>query len=135
MQRKTRQRTAIVDALKNNQNFISAQDLYERLEAAGEAVGLATVYRNLQDLAASHDVDVVRLEDSDVQLFRYCGNDQHHHHLVCRSCGTTEEISAADVEKWANEVAGRHGFSDVSHSLELYGLCAACQAKTQDSAS
>ncbi|MDD7465005.1 MAG: Fur family transcriptional regulator [Actinomycetaceae bacterium] len=134
MQRKTRQRTAIVRALKSRQNFISAQDLYERLEAAGETVGLATVYRNLQDLAASHDVDVVRLEDSDVQLFRYCGNDQHHHHLVCRSCGTTEEISAKDVEDWAREVAGRHGFSDVSHSLELYGLCSACQEKAQKQA-
>ncbi|MCI5825467.1 MAG: transcriptional repressor [Arcanobacterium sp.] len=131
MQRKTRQRTAIVEALKSWQNFISAQDLYERLEAAGETVGLATVYRNLQDLAASHDVDVVRLEDSDVQLFRYCGNDQHHHHLVCRSCGTTQEISAADVETWAHAVADRYGFADVSHSLELYGRCAACQAKAE----
>ena len=126
MQRMTRQRTAIMNALKENQSFVSAQDLHERLIKAGTRIGLATVYRNLQSLASSDDVDVVRIEDSDIQLFRYCGSDQHHHHLICRSCGTTQDIEVESIETWAQSIADKYGFSDVHHSLELYGLCSSC---------
>lgn len=127
MQRKTRQRTAIAAALKEGKNFISAQDLHQQLSQAGINVGLATVYRNLQDLAATDTVDMVREENSDVQLFRYCAEDQHHHHLVCRSCGKTQDIQASDLESWADSVAHKYGFANVTHSLELYGLCRECQ--------
>ena len=129
MQRVTRQRTAIVEALKADQSFVSAQDLYDRLALKGEKIGLATVYRNLQDLATTREVDVVRPEGTDVQLFRYCGDDAHHHHLVCRNCGTTVEIQPTELEDWAQQIAHRHGFSHVSHSLELYGLCSKCSAE------
>lgn len=128
MQRMTRQRTAIMEALREDQSFVSAQDLHERLTKNGTRIGLATVYRNLQALAASDDVDVVRVEDSDIQLFRYCSSEQHHHHLICRSCGTTQDIEAESVETWAQSIASMYGFTDVRHSLELYGLCSACSA-------
>lgn len=126
MQRMTKQRSAIFDLLHKEAGFLSAQEVYEKLRAQGSDVGLATIYRNLQTLADNKQVDVLRAEDSDIQLFRYCREDTHHHHLVCRACGKTVDITWKDFESWARQIAQENNFSSVSHSLELYGICADC---------
>jgi Fur family ferric uptake transcriptional regulator len=105
--------------------FHSAQDVYARLRAAGARVGLSTVYRAVQSLADDGELDSIRT-DSGEALYRRCSS-QHHHHLVCRSCGRTVEVAGPAVERWADEVAGEHGFADVSHTLEIFGTCAACR--------
>jgi Fur family ferric uptake transcriptional regulator len=46
--------------------------------------------------------------------------------MVCRSCGSAVEVSGREVEAWAAEVAVAHGFSNVDHTIELFGTCAAC---------
>ena len=50
----------------------------------------------------------------------------NHHHLVCRRCGRTIEVDSPTVESWAEEVAKRHGFHDINHTLEIYGNCPDC---------
>ena len=124
--RATRQRTAVAAALGTGHTFRSAQDLYEHLRAAGERVGLTTVYRTLQAMAAAGELDVLRTADGEA-LYRRCRSDDHHHHLVCRSCGTTVELAADEVESWTATVARRHGFTDVTHTVEVFGTCAACR--------
>ena len=62
-------------------------------------------------------------------LYRSCASEHHHHHLVCRTCGFTEEIEQSQIESWVSALAADHGFSDVEHSLELFGLCASCREK------
>ena len=62
-------------------------------------------------------------------MFRYCKTDEHHHHLVCKNCGTTREIAQHDIESWVNSIAGLHSFFDVEHHMELFGLCADCHAE------
>ena len=91
-------------------------------------MGLATVYRSLQGLAEDGRVDTLRSTEGEV-LYRSCASDHHHHHLVCRECGFTEEIEQSQIESWVSAVAADHGFSDVEHSLELFGLCASCREK------
>jgi Fur family transcriptional regulator, ferric uptake regulator len=61
-------------------------------------------------------------------LYRLCGAARHHHHLVCRVCGRTEEIEGREVERWTAKVAAEHGFSDVAHVVELLGVCAGCRS-------
>ena len=56
---------------------------------------------------------------------RLCGLS-HHHHLVCRGCGKTVEVAGPAVESWADKVAAEHGFTDVGHTLEIFGSCAEC---------
>jgi Fur family ferric uptake transcriptional regulator len=58
-------------------------------------------------------------------VYRRC-SEHHHHHLVCRSCGATIEVGDHEVEEWATEVAAKHGFSDVSHTIEIFGTCSDC---------
>lgn len=126
--RMTRQRAAVSDLLERTDDFRSAQQLHESLRDAGDSVGLATVYRTLQALAEAGEVDVLRTDDGEA-LYRRCESVKHHHHLVCRECGTTVEISGDGVETWAEEMAARHGFTAIEHTLDLFGLCAQCSAR------
>jgi len=127
-QRTTRQRVAVAGLLADSGEFRSAQDLHAALRASGASVGLATVYRNLGLMAELGEVDTLVREDGET-LYRRC-SDMHHHHLVCRQCGRTVEIAGPAVERWANAMAAEHGFSEVSHQLELFGLCGVCAAPT-----
>jgi Fur family transcriptional regulator, ferric uptake regulator len=123
--RATRQRAAVSAMLDRLDDFRSAQEIHERLRAGGEGIGLTTVYRTLQGLVDAGEVDVLRT-DSGESVYRRCATAEHHHHLVCRRCGTAVEIEAAVVESWAQTVADAHGFSDLSHTVEIFGLCREC---------
>lgn len=127
MERMTRQRQAVLEEMERVPDFRSAQQIFEDLQARGQRIGLATVYRTLQTLAESHAVDVLRSANGE-GLFRRCADRGHHHHLVCRVCGHTEEISLSSVESWVARVALEHGFTEVEHSMELFGVCGACTA-------
>ncbi|WP_238419912.1 Fur family transcriptional regulator [Gordonia sp. 'Campus'] len=123
--RSTRQRAAIADALAGTDDFCSAQELHEILKARGESIGLTTVYRNLQALSQSGQIDVL-WDGSGETRYRHCSSG-HHHHLVCRDCGTTVEVQAEPVERWAAKIAAQHGFTDINHTVEVFGRCADCR--------
>lgn len=127
--RPTRQRRAVLGVLTALPDFRSAQEIHALLRRRGENVGLSTVYRTLQTLADLEEVDVLRTEGGEA-LYRQC-SDRHHHHLVCRECGATVEIAGPTVERWATSVAGEHGFTDVSHTVEIFGLCRDCGGRQE----
>ena len=122
--RSTKQRAAVAGLLNDLDEFRSAQDLHEELRKRGEGIGLTTVYRTLQSLADAGEVDVLRTDTGEA-IYRRC-SQHHHHHLVCRVCGRTVEVEGPAVEKWADRVAEENGFSEVSHTVEIFGTCAAC---------
>lgn len=126
-ERSTRQFQAVRDELARSPDFRSAQDIHAAMRAAGASVGLATVYRALQTLVEAGTADVLRAAAGQA-VYRECGST-HHHHLVCRSCGKTIEVQGPAVETWAAEMAAQHGFADVSHTLELVGICSDCQPR------
>jgi Fur family ferric uptake transcriptional regulator len=124
--RPTRQRTAVAEVLARTEGFTSAQALHDALRHEGASVGLTTVYRHLQALADAGEVDVLRTDDGEA-VYRRCAGVDHHHHLVCRTCGATVEVTGPAVETWADAVAAEHGYTDVSHTLEVFGTCATCR--------
>ena len=126
-ERSTRQRAAIASLLDTLDDFRSAQELHDELRRRGENIGLTTVYRTLQSMSAAGMLDTLRT-DTGESVYRRCSDD-HHHHLVCRTCGSTVEIQGGDVEAWATAVAREHGFSDVSHTIEIFGVCGDCADK------
>ncbi len=127
MKRNTWQRQAVRDALGERTGFVSAQELHAALRESGSPIGLATVYRALADLAVEGDADSLQSDDGE-SLYRACASSGHHHHLICRSCGQTEEIEADDVEEWAAATAARHGYTEARHIIDVFGLCPACSA-------
>jgi Fur family ferric uptake transcriptional regulator len=122
--RSTKQRAAVAAILTTISDFRSAQEIYGLLQDTGESIGLSTVYRTLQGMQSSGEVDVVLRADGE-SMYRRC-TDGHHHHLVCRACGHTEEVEGHAVEDWADSVASKFGFTDVDHTLEIMGLCKVC---------
>jgi Fur family ferric uptake transcriptional regulator len=123
-QRRTRQRVAVDEILHDLTEFRTAQQIHDELRHKGQGIGLTTVYRNLQLMADAGELDVIRTADGEAAYRRCSGG--HHHHLVCRSCGRTVEVSGPAVETWAAAVAERNGFRDVSHELEIFGTCSEC---------
>jgi Fur family ferric uptake transcriptional regulator len=121
----TRQRRALEEALADAPGFLSAQELYLALRNRGSRVGLTTVYQQLKAMADQGEVDVLRIEDGQA-LYRRCGTSAHHHHIVCRRCGKTVEVSSRQVERWAQRAAEEAGFSDVEHTVEVFGTCGDC---------
>jgi Fur family transcriptional regulator, ferric uptake regulator len=122
--RATRQRLTVLESLRGRPGAVTAQELHMQLRQAGEPVGLTTVYRTLTALAEAGFLDVFDRDGE--QAFRLCG-DAHHHHLVCETCNTVEEIPAVEVERWVAQVADRHGYEVTGHRADIFGICAACR--------
>lgn len=112
--RVTRQRAAVVELLAEKDDFRSAQDLHDELRGRGEEVGLTTVYRTLQSLSESGEIDMLRT-DSGEALYRRC-SPHHHHHLLCRDCGYTVEI-----ESTGGTVGTNHGGTSRVHRRRSHG--------------
>ena len=129
--RNTRHRRAVARALASLEDFISTQDLHALLRERGDSVSLATTYRILQSMSELGELDVLRSDDGEA-IYRRCAAEHHHHHLVCRRCGAAVELEAPAVEEWAGRTAAAHGFTEVDHTVEITGLCAACAARRAD---
>lgn len=126
--RMTKQRTAVLTVLRQG-GFRSAQDWHDRLRRDGSTTGLATVYRALQALTETGDVDTVLTETGET-LYRLCeAREEHHHHLRCRVCGAAEDIDMPSIERWAAEVGAERGYSRIDHMVELTGVCGDCAKK------
>lgn len=123
--RNTRQRNAVVQALQEVDQFVSAKTIYEHLKNQGHSVGLTTVYRTLQSLAEVQAVDALTLAHGET-LYRHCLTTSHHHHLVCTQCASTVEIAGGPVEQWAQSVAASHGYRLTGHEAEIFGICPQC---------
>jgi Fur family ferric uptake transcriptional regulator len=115
----------VLEELGRERNDATAQELHRRLNAAGDRIGLATVYRALGTLADAGVVDTL-VHDSTETCYRLCAAE-HHHHLVCSSCHRVVELTDCGIEPWIAKAARRSGFEATEHRLEVTGLCAACR--------
>ncbi|TMQ92907.1 transcriptional repressor [Actinomadura soli] len=123
--RGTQQAEALHRVLADLSEFRSAQDIHGELRRRGEGIGLTTVYRHLQVLSQDGTVDTLRDETGETR-YRRCRTSAHHHHVTCRSCGHTVEVEGPAIERWAEHVAAEAGFTDINHTVEIFGLCPDC---------
>jgi Fur family transcriptional regulator, ferric uptake regulator len=128
-ERSTRQKRALAAVLGASDGFRSAQELHAELQALGENIALTTVYNQLRALADAGELDALRSDDGETR-YRQCASDEHHHHLVCRHCGTAIEVEGPQVERWATKTGKHHGFIDVTHTVEITGTCPDCAPAT-----
>lgn len=124
--RHTRQRSAIASLVSSTDSFQSAQEIHHLLRTTGEVIGLSTVYRTLQSLAESGEIDVVINADGE-SVYRRCGQSRGvHYHLVCRACGHVVEVAADTIERWVRSIAHEHRFANAVASLTVFGTCSTC---------
>lgn len=124
--RNTKQRSAVVEVLRDMDKFASAKEIHGELQAREAKVGLTTVYRTLQSLSEIEAVDALHMPSGET-LYRHCDSPQHHHHLVCTKCGRTEEINGGPIEEWAKATAAQFDFELTGHDAEIFGTCATCR--------
>jgi Fur family transcriptional regulator, ferric uptake regulator len=122
--RPTRQRVAVLGALASRDDA-TAQQIHAVLMDEGERVGLATVYRTLARLRESDVVDTLRHHPGEV-CYRLCG-EGHHHHLTCSECHRVVELGDCELDPWLADLASEHGFTVSEHTVEVTGVCRACQ--------
>ncbi|GIG36946.1 Fur family transcriptional regulator [Cellulomonas pakistanensis] len=126
-ERSTRQRAAIVAVMDQLPDFRSARQIHLVLRERGHDIGLATVYRSLHRMEERGEVDVLRSAGGETAVYRRCERKAHHHHLVCRSCGRAVEVEGPAIEHWARRMAEQSGFSEVTHTVEVFGTCGPCR--------
>jgi Fur family ferric uptake transcriptional regulator len=124
----TAPRQAILNVLRRHQHPLTNREIHAALY--GFECDLATVYRNLNTL---EDMGMVRRFDFGDGTARFElvteGDDGHHHHLVCTRCGSVEEVEDCFPAELEAELARKHGFQQVSHKLEFFGICPKCQPR------
>lgn len=112
---------------QSKEHHLSAEDVYKALLDSGEDVGLATVYRVLTQFEAAGLITRHNFEGG-YSVFELSQAD-HHDHLVCLSCGRVEEFVDEIIEQRQQLIAEEAGFKMSDHALNIYGVCAPCQAR------
>lgn len=116
----------VLEVLEDTKELASAQEIYGQLRNHGEkAPGLTTVYRALDSLVAKGYVQSVDLGDGE-KRYEVVEPGEHHHHLVCESCGKSNHLDQCVVEEIEDTIRNTYGFTIKSHVLEIFGLCVHC---------
>ena len=120
--RATSQRRAVLQAVSEADGSFTIADLHERARKLEPRLGLATTYRTLELLRANGTVHPLLGEGR--AAYVRC-RPEHHHHLVCTSCGGVEDTDLCAAPSEA-ELRRRHGFRPAVHELDIYGTCRRC---------
>lgn len=120
-------RRAVIDALAAEGCAVSALELDQRLRDAGRRVGRASVYRALEQLAELGLVHRLDLGGESACYERTAPGGEHHHHMVCDSCGKVLPFEDAALERAVARVTGGRGFEVQGHEIVLHGSCGACR--------
>lgn len=119
----------VLELLEQSQELSSAQDIYGKLRTEEEkAPGLTTVYRSLESLVSMGLVQAVDLGDGE-RRYEVVAPGEHHHHLVCRDCGSSTHMDSCLVEMIEKTITQDYKFQIDSHVFEVFGTCADCQQK------
>ena len=120
-------RRAVVELLGRQGCCLSAQEIHDRLRAAGPQVGIASVYRALEGLDGLGLVQRVDLGDGVARFEPAHPDGDHHHHLVCDDCGKVEPFEDATLEATIERVADGRGYAVAAHDVVLRGACEDCR--------
>ena len=124
--RLTGPRRAVAELVAARDGHFTSADLVADARRRHPGIGRATIFRAL-DLFASLDlVERVDLPGGD-HAYVAC-DPVHHHHAICTGCGRSLDVDDFGLTLVLNEIGRRSGFRVVDHRLEIFGLCAACQA-------
>jgi len=125
----TIQREVILETLYNSDEHLTPEALHHLIQEKHPDLntGIATVYRTLSLL---EDSDMVTSLSFGAQGKKYeLGAKDHHDHLICTQCGDITEFVDEEIEARQKKIALALGFKMLEHSMQIYGICKACQIK------
>jgi Fur family ferric uptake transcriptional regulator len=119
----------VLELLEQSRQLSSAQDIYGKLRTEEpKAPGLTTVYRSLESLVQLGLVQAVDLGDGE-RRYEVVAPGEHHHHLVCKSCGHSTHLDSCLVEDIEEAIRKKYKFDIDSHIFEVFGTCESCARK------
>jgi Fe2+ or Zn2+ uptake regulation protein len=122
----TKQRTAILEVLWEEKRPLSASDIFIRLKRNNPKLRLSTVYRNLNSFAEKKLVRKMELELDKKEKYFEILDGEHHHHLICTSCGEIIPLNCP-LKSFEREITRKTRYQITDHHIKLYGLCPECQ--------
>ncbi|MEE6169063.1 MULTISPECIES: Fur family transcriptional regulator [unclassified Mycolicibacterium] len=126
--RATANQRAVLHILGETDRFRSAQQLYVQLhQQYSPRVSLTSVYRILHALAEDGVAETQRAETGE-HLYRIRNGSNHRHYLVCRRCGRAVAFAVPVLEESAHQLAKQHHYADVTHYVDVYGICPRCRS-------
>ena len=120
-------RRAVIEHLGDQSCCRSAQEIFDGIRADGRPVGIASVYRALDQLVELELVQRVELGDGIARFEPSHVDGEHHHHLVCDACGKVEPFEDPALESAIERVAGGRGYAVAAHDIVLRGACEDCR--------
>ena len=125
--RMTSARRAVVDAVVSRSRPFSSADILELVQAGGDGIGRATVFRTIDVL---HGIGLLgKVQHLDGSYGYVACMQEHHHHAICSGCGLVVDLPGCVIDPGAEKDALAAGFLLKGHRLEYYGLCGECQAR------
>jgi Fur family ferric uptake transcriptional regulator len=121
-----RARRAVVELLGRQSCCLTALEIFERLRAAGSGVGLASVYRTLDQLSRDGFLQKIELGDGTTRYEPMERGGHHHHHVVCETCGKVEPFEDDRLEQALRRVERQTGYAVAGHEVVLRGSCTDC---------
>jgi len=122
----TSARLALLYVFEKNKKPLSVKDLAEKLNET--AVDTVTLYRNVESLENAGLLKKVLIDGK--QSYYELTSAEHHHHLICKSCGKITDISECGVTISGKNLLKNADFAKITdHSLEFFGICKKCAAK------
>jgi Fur family ferric uptake transcriptional regulator len=118
-------RLLVYQELFNAIRPLSPQELYQGLLKKQKRIGLTSIYRSL-DLFESLGM-VFKIINGSNMKYKLCELENHHHHIVCKTCGHVVELDFCDISKWSKKVMESTGYQVTDHQLSFYGYCKECK--------
>jgi Fur family transcriptional regulator, ferric uptake regulator len=119
-------RRAVIELLGQQSCCLSAQEIFDRLRADDRPIGIATVYRSLDQLVRDGYVQRVEVGLDGARFEPILASGEHHHHIVCDDCGRIEAFEDAGLERALDKLERQTGFTINGHEVALHGSCSHC---------
>ncbi len=127
----TPKRLAILRLLAMEPTYVSPEEIWHKLRGRFGDLGLPTVYRNLEELAAGGVITKV-IHPNRQLYYHFCPNRHHHHHFICVACRRVEDVDGCALDDLEREIDAKIGGRVLSHIVQLNGLCRRCVGTTEE---
>lgn len=124
----SRQREIILDTLKSNVVHPTAEYIYSILQKENPKISLATLYRNLNQLA---EHGIIKKIDGLEQSSHYDHNTHAHYHFICDNCKKVYDISSAIAPELVERAEAETDFQILGHDIVFHGICKECKNRQE----
>jgi Fur family transcriptional regulator, ferric uptake regulator len=119
-------RRAVIELLGRQDCCVTAQEIFDQLRDDGRRIGIASVYRALEQLSRDGYLQRIDIGSGTTRFEPLHQSGEHHHHVVCDECGKVEAFADPELERALHKVERRTGYSVEGHDVVLRGVCETC---------